>query len=227
MLGTALGVDLAPLPSAAGVPTGQVSEQSSAAAPPPPQKLSRFAFEVELGFVGGSHARVQERCLPAKAQALTFFSVQKLKPSRVKVPRLAPALSESAVAILVYDICKWDVKNRVAEVSLDKSEEQVRQPHILNSNLLTLDDFNSMAQWADKEALVYDVGGLSVDSGLMEPFQSVVSGLLQNTEIESGSAYIHIDEIDPGSRQMSCLQAFSANGFAQQTSSVPGAALGS
>lgn len=150
----------------------------------PPLLPPLFDFEAgeTLGaieaYLGGDYTPA----LPAKAKALTFFTVQKLKPSRVKIPKCAPRLPDSCAASNVHDVSKWDRKLRVATILTKSADERPTRPYILNSSLLTVDDFTSMAVWVDKQPVAYQVGDAQMGQSLLsEPSSQKLLADMQNT----------------------------------------------
>lgn len=202
-------------------PTRNISDST----PADPSELIDFNFEAgETPGVIAVDSSMDAAPMPlaAKAKALVFFTVQKMKPSRVKVPKLAATLPDTAVAVNLQEVFAWDQRQRVATVLVESTGGQACQPHILNPSLLTVDDFASMAIWADKQLVAFDVGGFKVEAEWEAPFQQLVSALMQNIETDVGSSYVHIHGLADAPRQSACLEALAARGFVRCISADTG-----
>jgi hypothetical protein len=197
---------------------------SSMVNPAPPASNGAALFDFSDDEAGKEEAEggADSLQVDARIQVLHFFSVQKTRLDRILVPKRAPKVGASFVAVQRHVVRVYDVATRTLRVQLEgDSGDPSLAPTLLSAALLGVDDFKTMRVWAAETELKYDLG-FPVSADLDTSFQHVVNQLLESHGARQAGkrGFMYYDSEDPNFKIHACLQMLESRGMAQRSAEV-------
>ena len=157
--------------------------------------------------------------IPKTCEQMMFFTVQKQNVHKIVVPKGAPKVSDRrSLAVNMHPVRQFCAKTRDIKVSLESSNGESLEPHILTTALLSVNDFESLKAWSVDPELYMDFG-FAVKHDLASTLQTVASKLIEvSASLSNCRKFVLFDSEDPEAKAMTCLKMLESRCYVQRLS---------